>query len=535
MVPSAVAEVTNLKLSDTLTSPSRVESFKISPDSGVVVYQVTPDFPFFGVINSNIFSVPLTGGTVTKLNDSSTTEGGVLDYDISSDGRRVVYLDPDQGIELFSVPLVGGAALKINDVLPIGGSVVGPPLGDVAPPGLQDYPGPGFEISPDSSRVVYMVRYIPDDSTTFELIYEIYSVSMTGGGAIKLNDTLVRDGHVSKYQISPDSGRVVYMADQEVKDTYELYSVPLTGGAVTKLNDIALFVYDPNAPSFPGFRVSPDSQFVVYWADPDGDFRYELFSVPLAGGPVVKLNGTLVSGSEGVQFFEISPDGSRVIYRADQETAEVIDLYSVPLDGGVAVKLNDGAASGSGVAECQISPDGRRVAYRLQQPGGGWEMFSAPLEGGASVRLDGATGSGGWTYLQISPDGSRVGYHAPLVSEGDWGLYGVPLGGGSPDKLSDVVLSQRRLYPFLFSPDSGRVIYRSGGELFSVSLSGGSPVKLNGPMAGDGGLESFQISMDGRAVVYRASQDDEDVVELYTTFPISTNAASPRWSVLGTR
>ena len=38
--------------------------------------------------------------------------------------------------------------------------------------------------------------------------------------------------------------------------------------------------------------------------------------------------------------FLISPDSSRVVYRADQQTNEVFELYSVPLDGGSVTRLN---------------------------------------------------------------------------------------------------------------------------------------------------------------------------------------------------
>jgi len=47
----------------------------------------------------------------------------------------------------------------------------------------------------------------------------------------------------------------------------------------------------------------------------------------------LKLNGGLVIGGS-VQDFQISPDGSRVVYRADQDTVSARELYSVPIAGG---------------------------------------------------------------------------------------------------------------------------------------------------------------------------------------------------------
>jgi hypothetical protein len=54
---------------------------------------------------------------------------------------------------------------------------------------------------------------------------------------IKLNDSLVPGGNVGGFQISSDSARVVYVADQDTNDVLELYSVPLgSSSAPVKLN-----------------------------------------------------------------------------------------------------------------------------------------------------------------------------------------------------------------------------------------------------------------------------------------------------------
>ncbi len=92
-----------------------------------------------------------------------------------------------------------------------------------------------------------------------------------------MNGTLAAGGVVWSYQISPDSSRVVYVADQQTKGVYELYSVPLGGPATTG----------------------------------------------------IKLNGPLTTGGDGgdVTTFQISPDSGRVVYIADQDTNAVLELY----------------------------------------------------------------------------------------------------------------------------------------------------------------------------------------------------------------
>jgi hypothetical protein len=56
-------------------------------------------------------------------------------------------------------------------------------------------------------------------------VYELYSVPLDGGAApVKLNGALVSGSNIySDFQISPDSSRVVYLADQETDDVDELF------------------------------------------------------------------------------------------------------------------------------------------------------------------------------------------------------------------------------------------------------------------------------------------------------------------------
>ena len=62
----------------------------------------------------------------------------------------------------------------------------------------------GFMISPNSKHVVYRA-----DQDTDEVL-EIYSVPITGGTPVKLNGSLVPGGDTSWFELSPDSSRVVY-------------------------------------------------------------------------------------------------------------------------------------------------------------------------------------------------------------------------------------------------------------------------------------------------------------------------------------
>jgi hypothetical protein len=530
VVPSWAA-VTNYKFSD---QPSVLAGdilvYRISPDSSRVVYlaDLDTDDVF------ELYSVPLDGSdNPVKLNGSLASGGDVYgDFQISPDSSRVVYraLHAVGALELFSVPLDGsGSPVKLN--------------GDLVSGGIVDR---GFQISPDSSRVVYLADQDTDE------VYELYSVPLDGSGSpVALNGSLVGGGDVqdtygnAHFQISPDSSRVVYWADQDTDEVYELYSRPLDGsGSPVKLNGDLGATGDVGS-AFQVFQVSADSSQVVYLADQDADDVVELYSRPLDGsGSPVKLNGSLVSGG-GAYRFQVSPDSSRVVYWADQDTDEVYELYSVPLGGGSRVKLNgDLGVTGDVIDDLQISADSSRVVYRAdQETDEVFELYGRPLDGsGSPVKLNGSLVSGGdVNSFQISADSSRVVYRANQDAHEIHELYSVPLdGSGSPVKLNgdlyhhigNIVLLGTVQGDFQVSPDSSRVVYRADQdtddviELYSVPLNGGTPVKLNGILVSGGDVQAdlmiglmtglVQISADSNRVVYLADQDVDDMVELYS-------------------
>ncbi|MBN1834106.1 MAG: hypothetical protein JW896_18560, partial [Deltaproteobacteria bacterium] len=76
----------------------------------------------------------------------------------------------------------------------------------------------------------------------------------------------------------------------------------------------------------------------------------ELYSVPIGGGTVTKLNGTLVPGGR-VQSFKISPDSRIVVYIASQDTVSE-DLYSSGIDSD-----DDGSYDEEDNCPCTYNPE----------------------------------------------------------------------------------------------------------------------------------------------------------------------------------
>ena len=328
-----------------------VYDFKISANGVYTVYRAGQDVAELAELYAARND---TGQPPVKLSALPRSGQYINEYDISPNNAHVVYSadqDTRSLIELYSARLDGsGAPVKLSGPMVEGG-------------GLTMYSG-GFRISPDGSRVVYRAEQETID------VNELYSVPVDGSAApVKLNAPLPAGGSTNSYKISPDSQYVVYTADQDTDNVYELYRAPIDSSSPPiKLSGTLVA-----GGSVTYFTVSPDSAYVVYLADQDTNDVNELYVVPLDGsGPPVKLNSPLVPGGN-VAFagnFFISPDSLRVIYIADQDTNDVDELYSVPITGGTVTKLNPPMVPGGEVSwvwEPQISPDSSRVVYFADQ------------------------------------------------------------------------------------------------------------------------------------------------------------------------
>ncbi|MEZ6063409.1 MAG: dockerin type I domain-containing protein [Planctomycetaceae bacterium] len=488
------------QLNSSLVIGGDIQSFQISPDSSRVVYladQTTDNV-------TELFSVPIGGGPVTRLNGPLVSGGGVIgDVSIAADSSRVVYRAEQATanvIDLHSVPLTGGPSVRLNGPLGTDGDVY------------------GFQVSPDSSRVVYLA-----DETTDNVV-ELFSAPIaSGGGSITVSDPLgATAGIFGDFQISPDSSRVVYRADLNVDNQIELFSASITAtGTETQLSGSLV---DPNS-DVDSFQISPDSSRVIYFADQDTVFQNEVYSVPLSGGALVKLNAVLPTGGF-ISEAQISPDSTRVVYRGDATTDNVIELYSVPLAGGLSpVTLNGPLVAGGDVTSFRFSPDSSRVVYNADEVlDNQIELFSVPLSGGASTKLNGPLAStfSDINSYDVSADSSSVVYLAEQDVSFQLEVYVVPLIGGSTVKLNGLLSSSGDVNSFVISPDNSRVVYNadeltaSTDELFSVPLTGGTSTRISGPLMAFGNdVTSFQLMPDGLSAVYLADQSTSGADELY--------------------
>jgi Tol biopolymer transport system component len=431
-------------------------------------------------------------------------------YQLSPDGRWAVYIhdaEVDDARELWSVPVFGGVPGRISGLLPAGSEV-----------------SRDFQFTPDGATVVYRA---PQDSLG---VLELYSVPIRGGVATKLNGALAAGGFVTRFSLSPDGQRVVYRADQRTDEVYELFSVPTGGGAATVLN--GSLVAGGDVGDFDDFRLTGDGQRVVYRADQSTDDTQELYSVPIAGGVVTKLNGALVAGGDVGPVFKIAANSQRVVYWADQQTDGVYELFSVPTGGGAATKLNGALVANGDVFPqfLQISANSLRVVYLAdQQTDNVFELFSVPIAGGAVTKLNGVLVAGGFILdATISPDSQRVVYRADQATDTVDELFSVPILGGAVTRLNDPLVAGGDVSSFKISDDSEWVVYVADQEV------DGLPTGHRAPIAGPAGSaeriwhranasDPWDYAIDtprGRVIVYGNQTLVDGIVRLWS-FPLA--------------
>ena len=218
-----------------------------------------------------------------------------------------------------------------------------------------------FEISPIGDRVVYRGDVQTNDKV------ELYSVPISGGISIKLSHpTMLSTGEIKSFEINEQGTRVAYLVDEVQNFALDLWAAPITGGGATKLNQRR-----GTGDSVLELKISPLGDRVVFryydWNPTQGVDNVEIYSAPLVGGSLVRLNETLEASGD-IDHFEFTPDGDWVLYQGDPSVA----LDSLIMRAPAAGPANDELVS-------LVDGPPRSVADRRRaRPGRRWRTGPLP-------------------------------------------------------------------------------------------------------------------------------------------------------------
>jgi len=370
---------------------------------------LTPDGNSIVAVSNEagIYSIPCNGDAAIEL--VSASECYFVAF--NSDASKIIYRVKPDGAhfgKLNIVPVSGGESIQLTDYLP-GESL------------KQE------KISPDLRRYVYMAQINPAYGPV-----SLYSVSLEDGSVVMLNAPLVENGDVHDFNISSDSKRVVYRADQDTDGFDELFSVPISGGVRVKL-----YTRVQGMGNVSSFAVSSDGSFVVYMAYSHYDDDNYIYRVPIDGGDSVIISPQLKE-YEHIIWFEMSQKSDILAYTLYDDTTYAKNLYGIPISGGTPVKLTQFEVMPSWVTQFGFTPNGDRIVYLAEHYPYCKEMYSVSSIGGRPVKLFSLVGYWLWINLPTRfTDGNRAIFSAQVTQDGWPDLYSVPL---SPINLQQLLL-----------------------------------------------------------------------------------------------
>ncbi|MGQ0723428.1 MAG: hypothetical protein ACT4PE_17910, partial [Candidatus Eiseniibacteriota bacterium] len=345
-ITPAFAQITETQIT-TATSDQRPAW---SPTSPVIVFDSNRSG------NLDLWSVPVTGGTPTKLTANTNVD---QHPDFSPSGSVIVFAAAVGGggsIDLYTRPAAGGGSTLLH----------------ADPTTVEGFPS----WSPDSTKIAFTKGT------------DIYIIPSSGGVPVQLTTDPATDTHPSW---SPDGAQIAFQSTRSGNN--DIWVMPSTGGTATQLTT------DPGADGAPDW--SPDGATIAFQSNRAGN--NDIWLVPAGGGTETQI--TIHTGND-VQP-DWSPDGLSIVFArngslfiasfpvSDLAVTKVVD-DPAPSEGGTVVYTvtvsNGGPNAATGVELTDLLPAG--VTYVSDVPSQGtytsgtglWVVGS--LANAASATLD---------------------------------------------------------------------------------------------------------------------------------------------------
>ncbi len=273
---------------------------------------------------------------------------------------------------------------------------------------------------------------------------------------------------------------------------YNLWTMPATGGFPRQLTQSD----DRQA----GLATSPDGKWLVFDSDRAGAEIYDLYAVPLAGGPVQNLTATPEISETGARF---SPNGTLIAFDRRPKSASATDVAVMDWRTHAVRQLTHEASPDHEWSVVAFSRDGRRlIANRTNFTGTESAVWSIDVATGATTALTAPSGAFN-SASDITPDGRIVA----LTIDAS--------GGNHQAALLDIASrTQRPLAPDAWDQTSGHFTPDGASLIFTRNIDGritlaryavaGGEVSAIGPTEGVSGEASgneSSVSPDGRKLL----------------------------------
>lgn len=557
------AEACNSYLAEVIAADGSNNDYVWSIDSGALPPGLTldpmgtPSTFIRGTVSSEDVGVHNFTVRVTDSNGGTTTQPMSIEVMDTGSGQRWlaivgdIFVDNDIEVSLADIcSATPGAPVAINPPSP-GVGDAGTAVGDVV-------------FSADGSKVAFIGDFTTDGSD------DAFVVDLsTGAPGVPVNVTNFGDSNLDAAYIalSPDGSWLAIQGDGEVDAVTEMFVVDVSDlsspGALVKVSGPMVSGGDAVTADF---LFSPDSQKLVYLADQDVDLSDELYLVDLSVPPVregnVKLHADLTEGSghDVDDYFLFTPDGSGIILVADLAVYNDLELWLVdvsnPASPGAPLRLNGPLVSGGDViiSDFDLSPDGTKLFYMADETTDLVnELYLVDLSGptpGPSMRVHPPLGSDSDLFNAVwSPDSTTIVGRGDIDVNAINELYAFDVSGAlpaTPVKVNGVMQASGDVgastTDIQFSPDGRWFAYiadqdfEAADEVYVVNMETGVPgpsMRVNPPFtSGDFDISSFAFSPDSSKIAFQGDVQVNSQTELWVA-DVSGSAPSTPYPAHG--
>jgi serine/threonine protein kinase/Tol biopolymer transport system component len=234
-------------------------------------------------------------------------------------------------------------------------------------------------------------------------------------------------------------GKLLYASD--ASGSADIWEMQTDGTNQKQLTAGAGRNYAPSA--------SPDSRYIVFHSNRSGS--WQIWRMDRDGSNPMQLT----DGTDS-NWPQVSADSRWIVYQRRDSKGETT-LWKVAIDGGAPVQVTDKLS-----LRPAVSPDGKLIAcWQLTEPPNQRvQVALIPFSGGPPVKVFdiAPTVVSGWeAMIKWTPDGRTITYVD--LRENANNIWGQPLAGGSPTKLTD--FHDNQIFAFDWLRD-GRLVCSRG-------------------------------------------------------------------------
>jgi len=371
---------------------TRISEPQVSPDGKLVAFTAQTIDLDHNAKPSEIYVVPVNGGTPVQITHEGTANGRPR---WSPDSKRIAFISNRSGSSQVWLMNADGSQPKLVVNLSTEAA--------------------GVLFSPDGKKLVFTSEVFPDcpdDNCNKQrldaekndpvkariytsLLYRHWTkwrsarrshllVIPVDGGPVKDITPGNRDvppfslGGQDDYAISPDSTEVCFAMNNDpvpaTSTNSDLYTVPITGGDMKKITT------NPGADDSPLY--SPDGKYIAYRSQLRGGYESDWWRLMVLDRTSGALNPVTATLDRSIESFTWSPDSARLFFTAEDRGRRAIQM--IPTAGGATQILSSGSSS---IDDILLASNGKTMIYTEETGARPVELFRIASTGGSPVAL----------------------------------------------------------------------------------------------------------------------------------------------------